>query len=571
MQRWVKDTHHGFHRSGGATTIRGVKLPASLHELWAVDPLKWSKDTKKDWPNGDPASRAGRWLQREWWRKGPAIAVTAGAGAGAAAALVDFGAAVDTAALRLSGTELYADLLEHIGYVPTGAPGPIVADPRMATLGGLAFCAGALALNRYWPKLAERPMGQWWAWWAQRRMERRITATFKQRWDRAMVALGITAALVGFGVDQMGNIRAKAQLAFTDQTAAAGHARDVLEKRATDLAGMLPVDGLGWAEDIEIRDADRDRTAFVEIVLRYKELPPPSMIPPDLGPADRVRLDNGEIHDCVRLGLGHDGWVYWDLDEHAHLNVIGPSGFGKGVSMAAIVNQCVRRGWLALIIDGGGAPEHEVQWGPLIGTAVNYYRFRQTEEIASLLVWVAQLKEVIAYGTMISDLCTKHGVNKWLDLSAEVKLLYPRIVVFMDELTLALAKSGDPKSTPNLLRSQIGGLIETLRRGYRKYGVHSVLVDQITYQGKTHLPPGVLQQASMFMYVGPATRQQYRMMASGVNEWPNYKPGRGRGVAGQTGLAESIKEVVRPNITADHLKRVVAAEKVRWQDLDLAA
>ena len=124
---------------------------------------------------------------------------------------------------------------------------------------------------------------------------------------------------------------------------------------------------------------------------------------------------------------------------------------------------------------------------------------------------------------------------------------------------------------PDVIRKRIGNLIMTLRRGYRKYGVHTILVDQVTHSGNTHLPKGALEQASMFMYVGPATRPAYRGMASGTQEWPRYVAGRGRGVAGKVGEPATIREIVRPNVTAAHLQRVVLAEKVRWQDLTLAA
>lgn len=534
----------------------------TLKEIWSTDPLKWSTSAKKDDPNGDPFSTAGRWMQREWWRKGPALAVTVAGAAAYGSWAVNPRGVADWAL----GGEDSTELRELLRYVPAVPAEPILHDPRLAQIGGLALCAGALALNRYWPKLAEHSMGSWWAWWAERRLAERITVTFKQRWARAMVALGIIAPLVSFGIDDMGNVRAKAQLAFTDKPSSAGASRDILEKRARDLAGMLPIDGLGWAEGIEINDVTTDRTAFVEVILRYKQLPPPAMIPADLGPADRVVQDNGDVHDCIRLGLGHEGWVYWDLDEDAHCNVVGPSGFGKGVTMAAMINQWVQRNWLVLIIDGGGAPEHEVQWGPLIGSAVSYYRFTVTEEIKSLFAWEAQLNDVLAYGVMISALCVEQGVNKWADLSDELKERYPRIGVFADELSLALQK-GDPKSMPDKIRKRIGNILATLRRGYRKYGVHVVMFDQVTHSGKTHLPQGALEQASMFMYVGPATRPQYRQMASSTMEWPSYKAGRGRGVAGKLGEPGTIKEVVRPLVTPDHLRPVVAAEAKRWAEL----
>lgn len=492
----------------------------------------------------DPWTRAGRWCWR--WRLHLTVlavpAVWGGVGLGRAAAdpqLVTWAAwygRMMTWNIRDSNAK---------PDYPRPDPWSPVLHATLAMVVVVA-CVAALTLVHAgrWGRLCRRE--------ARWRTERLV----EHRWDDAMLALTLTSKRWGRTTHpRLQRVRATAWGGFEGRVwfpkgfemgrLAGGDVKiDQLVRRELELPGRGTCEQLVWS----LPDEDEATYRVVEIV--HKSMPRPQDLQVDDRPADD---DN-----TLRIGVTARGFAGWDLDVQPFLRCSGASGKGKGHWGRWIVSQAVQKGWMVVIIDGAGAPEHR-PWAGLPN--VRYVKLRVDDPDSALAAFAGQISDVQRMAALRQALCDDQDLDDWKSMGDELRKEHPRILVVFDEFTALMGKAPEDDKTKQL-RQHLGWMINRMLRLYRKYGVNAVIIDQVTYSG-TWIGPDGLAQATQFVWCGMPNRTQQNMLSTGTR-FPQVPNRPGYGVVGVAGDLEATP-IVWAKFDRDVVKRVVAEQMEAWE------
>lgn len=246
-----------------------------------------------------------------------------------------------------------------------------------------------------------------------------------------------------------------------------------------------------------------------------------------------------------------DGDHFVDLDDSPHIEIIGPSGTGKGYALRVVEGQALTAGMLVMLIDGGKSPEHAVLDGAR--TALRPLRYGMSAE-GKLEAAIEALEKVVALAELRDQLCELFGRSRWVDLPAAVKAWQPRVMVFVDEVTALLAPS--KQKTEDNLRAEIRRLldVEGMRNG-RKFGIHVVICDQFAYSGV--FSKAAAMQAETRIILGNLAPEHVKQ-ATGLANLPAVP--EGAKLAGHVvafGRPDSVREMRVPPNGVDCLERAV--------------
>lgn len=325
--------------------------------------------------------------------------------------------------------------------------------------------------------------------------------------------------------------------------------------------GLFLGKGFGYPEGPpELRFPSRDREKFRDFELRYKHLPMPDDIPGVILPAPR--------DDALRVGVGLDGPVLWELDRFPHCKVMGATGSGKTLyALRNMIGQAVQAGWLVVLIVGQLASDMMV-WEPVPNVWVEpWLAFgvdvdAKQAELESLGWFATKLRTGFTIGRRRYDLCVEHNVDAYADLPDDVKLAHPRILYVVDEPNSFLSAGvRDPEL--KAARAEVGELLGNGFRQWRKYGANILFCDQMLY-ATSFLSDGAIQQAPFWVYLGGQATLENRRMVSGVADWPWVPAVAGCGLYGVLGDPH-VREVRMGRSTRQHALAVIRSEAALWE------
>lgn len=323
---------------------------------------------------------------------------------------------------------------------------------------------------------------------------------------------------------------------------------DGLLRRELDLGGER-----GTCEQLVWSYPDENSAKYMVVEIVHQGLPKPQSLKTDLRPAPD--------DSTLRIGVTSRGFAGWDLNQQPFLRCSGASGKGKGHWGRWMISQAVQKGWLVVIIDGAGAPEHRV-WAGLPN--VRYAKLRLDDPDAALAQFVGQVADVQSLAAARQALCDTLDIDDWKSMDDELREEHPRILVVFDEFTALMGKALEDDNTKRL-RQHLGWMINRMLRLYRKYGVNAIIIDQVTYSG-TWIGPDGLAQVTQYVWCGMPNRVQQNMLSSG-SKFPRVQNKPGYGLIGVAGELEATP-IVWSLFERDDVKQVVAAELKKW---DLAA
>lgn len=438
---------------------------------------------------------------------------------------------------------------------PPAAPRPEDGwwwQPVRVAVAAVAVAMAAVVAGRWWPDPASR-----WGRLVRTEKAWRLSRRVEHHWEQAMWDLGLTSKrpLGAWRVPRLQDVRVTEWGGFTGRLRIPkGFVASQLDDQDTQalICRELDMGGqLGVCEQVVLTPTRKDRAKWREVELVFAGLPDPGTLPVDL----RAAPSEGEM----RIGVTGRGWLGWNLDQQPFLRLTGPTGKGKGAMLKWMVCQAVRAGWLVVIIDGAGAPEH-ARWSRLPN--VLYYGLDLDDPQVALDQFKGQLALVQRIAAARRRLCLAQHPMKddWKSLSAQLRRENPRILVVFDEFTALVGKAPEGEEA-RAARQEIGFLINRMMRLYRKYGVNAVISDQITYAG-TYVGSDGVQQATQFVAVGQLTPVAQRMISQGTR-WapvPNL-PGWGNGgVVGEP----TTEPLVWRLIPTEDIDRVVDEELALW-------
>ena len=303
---------------------------------------------------------------------------------------------------------------------------------------------------------------------------------------------------------------------------------------------------LGAPEQLIFKRSPVDASLYAMLEVAYHGLPDPESLTVDLGPAP----SNHEL----RLAHGRSGPIVWDLDRQPHCKIAGSTGVGKGRLTRTLIGQALNAGWPVLVIDGGNSQGEYGGW-----TRIPWFRhipFRAASLSDSYLAMLAEFEALTQVVDRRANLLGSLGLEKFSELVADDATpawAQGRILVVIDEASILFAKGGD---LHDQLRRMLGSSVGTALRGWRKFGVNFVVVDQITY-ASTFLSDGSLQQAERWAFMGTPPERFKRMVADTSTAWPWVPDGFGYGVTGVAGRLAAMEPFVVPSMTNAHVHQVV--------------
>ncbi len=220
-----------------------------------------------------------------------------------------------------------------------------------------------------------------------------------------------------------------------------------------------------------VEDADSPKGADAVRLLVSRDIPLPKLAPVDWGAMD----GSGAL--AVPVGTGTDGEpVFFDLQDSAHLLVVGATGSGKSVLLSVLVYGWLAKGAKVVVVD-------PVKGGADFAFAQGWARFA-TDLDGS----VAAVRAAYAEASLRKQANAAAKVSSWLDMDEPPAPL----VVLIDEFTSVLIPSPVPKKTgdpeldselealeaENRSRTEIGVLVSKLAREARSAGVVVLLAAQ---------------------------------------------------------------------------------------------
>jgi hypothetical protein len=308
----------------------------------------------------------------------------------------------------------------------------------------------------------------------------------------------------------------------------------------------LRLDGKAWGSPIRAQFSKagyRNPARSQRITLYFRPLPDAWTLP---------IYEEAALGSKLMMCYTADGQHFVDIDDSPHIEIVGPSGTGKGFALRTLEIQALRAGMLVMLIDGGKSPEHAALDGA--ATALRPIRYGMTSE-QKLEASIAALEKVVTLAELRDQLCELFKVSRWVDLPAPVKAWQPRVMVFVDEVTALLAPSKQ-KDLDNL-RGEIRRLldVEGMRNG-RKFGIHVAICDQFAYSGV--FSKAAAMQAETRIVLGNLAPEHVKQ-ATGLAGLPSVP--EGMKLAGHVvafGRPDSVREMRVPPNGVDELARAVA-------------
>lgn len=295
----------------------------------------------------------------------------------------------------------------------------------------------------------------------------------------------------------------------------------------------------------------------------------------------------------VGMALGGNGQpnkvLTMNMHDLAGTAAAGLAGSGKSVWLNSIVFSALARGWHLVVLDVRQKMA-DFLWCKEFVRDSGWGCDSKTEAVAALRL-------IHEEGVRRGELLTRHGVQKWQDLPAEVRKANPLILVVIDEAQGLFAADPIPKSLPkdhplrteaeqaamesDLLKAYTGKIPAEMRAA----GIRMLLVSQ-QQQQNTGITPTMKMNLPNKVLLGPNATKQARGHALAnpdaapeVPEWikANEKAAKGTGVAEIEGQAPvvfkgfyastddyrdqlrrlGVKTTRQPNPTAEQIARLV--------------